>query len=448
MIRARNCLAAMAMSGLLVWALAPGDVRAATPGSTTTPIRHLVVMTQDQHSFDNYFGMRRGVDGIPQGVCLPLRRQSQSPCVKPFRIQGSGLHLPLLATKAAQSAAMDGGRMDGFAHAQSSHTNAGTMAMGYYAPQDLPILNELADHSVLFDRWFTSVQGGSIQNRLFGVSARTTGDDAQVPVGGWQGIPLIFDRLQAARVSWRIYIENYEPALTIATAARKARGGGQVARVPVLATPRFVNDPRLASHVADLSQYYTDLTSGTLPAVSYVVSTSATEHPPDDPTSGQVLARTVVNALSESTAWSSSALLLYYDTSGGWYDHVPPPTMDGAVLGPRVPALLVSPFASPGSVNHTVFDSASILRFIEDNWSVPPLATRDRDATDLATAFSFGQPPRAPALLGAHDGRPPIVRPSSPIIYGTYLFVLCVVVAGVAWVAVSERRRRVRVEQT
>lgn len=447
MIRIRHRLAAIGVSGLLVWASAPGQVHAATPGSTRTQIQHLVVMTQDQHSFDNYFGMRPGVDGIPSGVCLPLRRQSQSACVKPFRIQGSGLHLPLLSTKAAQSAAIDGGRMDGFARAQSSHTDAGTMAMGYYAPQDLPILNELASHSVLFDRWFTSVPGGSIQNRLFAMSARTTPDQSEVPVGGWQGIPLIFDRLQAAGVSWRIYIENYEPALSIATAGRKARTGGQVARVPVLATSRFVKDPHLASHVADLSQYYTDLTSGTLPAVSYIVSTSATEHPPDDPTRGQVLARAVVNALAESASWSSSALLLYYDTSGGWYDHVPPPTMDGDVLGPRVPALLVSPFASPGSVNDTVFDSASILGFIERNWSVPPLASRDRDATDLTTAFSFRQPPRAPALLGAHDGRAPIVRPSSRIIYGAYLFVLCLVVAAAGWVVADERRRRIRVEQ-
>ena len=195
-------------------AAAPGG----TEATTKTPIRHLVVMTQDQHSFDNYFGLRSGVDGIPSGVCVPVRKASVSPCVKPFRLKGSGLHEPIIATKAVQVTSIDGGRMDGFVHAQSSHTNAGRMAMGYYAPQDLPIINELADHAVLFDHWFTSVQGGSVQNRLFAVAAQSTSDQAEVPIGGWRGIPLIFDRLQDAGVSWRIDVENYEPALTIDTA--------------------------------------------------------------------------------------------------------------------------------------------------------------------------------------------------------------------------------------
>ncbi len=445
-------VAAVLLLGLLGSGLTPVGARAAVdpgPHAAKTPIRHLVVMTQDQHSFDSYFGTRPGVDGLPTGVCLPVRKGSLAPCVKPFRLKGSGLHLPLLSTKPVQSTSIHDGRMDGFVYAQSARTKAGRMAMGYYSRSDLPVLNEIADHAVLFDHWFTSVQGGSIQNRLFAVSGRSTTDQAEVPVDGWQGIPLIFDRLQAAHVSWRIYVENYEPALTITTAGPKARRGGQVARVPVLATPRFANDPKLAAHVVDLSRYYADLAAGTLPAVSYVVSTSATEHPPTDPTSGQVLTRTVLNALAESSSWTSSALLLNYDTAGGWYDHVAPPVEDGTVLGPRVPALLVSPYASPGAVNHAEFSSASTLKFIEHNWTVAPLTRRDRDATDLSTAFSFKQPPRAASLLGARDGRPPLVRPSSPVIYVAYLLAVLVVGMAVAWVIASERRRRVvQVEPT
>ncbi len=431
----RRCSRVGAVAALLLLGsgLTPVGAPAAVapaPHATKTPIQHLVVMTQDQHSFDSYFGTRPGVDGLPTGVCLPVRKGSLTPCVKPFRLKGSGLHLPLLSTKPVQSTSIHDGRMDGFVYAQSARTKAGRMAMGYYSRSDLPVLNEIADHAVLFDHWFTSVQGGSIQNRLFAVSGRSTTDQAEVPVDGWQGIPLIFDRLQAAHVSWRIYVENYEPALTITTAGLKARRGGQVARVPVLATPRFAND-------------------GTLPAVSYVVSTSATEHPPTDPTSGQVLTRTVLNALAESSSWTSSALLLNYDTAGGWYDHVAPPVEDGTVLGPRVPALLVSPYASPGAVNHAEFSSASTLKFIEHNWTVAPLTRRDRDATDLSTAFSFKQPPRAPSLLGARDGRPPLVRPSSPVIYVAYLLAVLVVGMAVAWVIASERRRHVvRVEPT
>jgi len=429
--------------GILAVGLAPIDAGAATPSAPATPIRHLVVMTQDQHSFDNYFGTRPGVDGLPAGVCLPVRRGSLSPCVKSFPLTTSGLHLPLSSTRTAQSTSVHGGRMDGFVYAQTSQTNAGKMAMGYYRPQDVPILTQLADHSVLFDHWFSSVPGGSIQNRLFAVSGQSTADQLEVPAGGWRGIPLIFDRLQAAGIPWRIYVENYEPALTISTAGSKARRGGQVARVPVLATARFAENPKLAAHVVDLSRYYADLAAGTLPAVSYIVSTSATERPPADPTPGHVLARNVLNSLSESTSWNSSAFLLDYDTSGGWYDHVSPPTSHGAVLGLRVPALLVSPYASPGSVDHTVFDSASILKFIERNWSLPPLTSRDRDAADLSTAFSFRQPARAPSLVGARDGRAPLVRPRSPIIYVSYTLAVVAVASFVAWAAVGERRRRV-----
>jgi len=417
--------------------IVPGSAYAA-PARPVTPIRHLVVMTQDQHSFDNYFGTRPGVDGLPAGTCLPRRKGAPGPCARPFALQASNPHEQLRSTPAIQLAAMNGGRMDGFVYAQRT----GAAAVGYYRQQDVPVLGQLADHGVLFDRWFTSVPGDSIQNRLFAVSAQSTPDQAEVPAAGWRNIPLIFDRLQAAGVSWRIYVQNYEPALTIATAGAKARRGGQVARVPVLATTRFAESPTLSQHVADLDRYYADLAAGTLPAVSFVVSTSTTERPPGDPTSGQVLARTVLNSLSQSTSWSSSAFLLDYDTSGGWYDHVAPPTQDGAQLGPRVPALLVSPYATPGTANHTVFDSAAILKFIEHNWSLAPLTTRDRDAADLSTAFSFQQRPRAASLAETGDGRPALVRPSSPIIYASYLLVLLAVAVATVWLAVREWRRR------
>jgi phospholipase C len=417
---------------------------ASTPGTPSTAIHHLVVMTQDQHSFDNYFGTRPGVDGLPTNVCVPVRQGSPTPCVKPFPLSTSTLHLPLESSTSTQLTSIDGGRMDGFVYSQNSHTNAGRMAMGYYLPQDVPVLNQLANNAVLFDHWFTSVPGGTIQNRLFAVSGQSTSDQLEVPPGGWTGIPLIFDRLQAAGVSWRVYVENYKPALNISTANATARRGGEVARVPVLATARFANNPQLAAHVVDLSQYYVDLATGNLPAVSYIVSTSSTERPPANPTAGQVLARNVANSLSESSAWKSSAFLLYYDSAGGWYDHVAPPKIDGAQLGPRVPALLISPYAAPGSVDHAVVDSASILKFIEYNWSLQPLTSRDAAAPNLTSAFSFAKAPRAPALIVPSDGRRPLIRPSSPIIYFAYTLALVVVGAAVAGTALSERRKRLR----
>jgi phospholipase C len=431
------CTAAVAL--VLVALSAPAG-HAATPDATKTPISHLVVMTQDQHSFDNYFGARAGVDGIPQAVCVPATARSSTPCVMPFSLAGSGLKPTLLATATAQQASVDGGRMDGFVRAQTAPRVSGKVSMGYYPPTALPGLTELADHGVVFDRWFSSVPGGTIANRLFAVSATAVPDTEQVPATGWADLPVIFDRLQSAGVSWKIYVENYAPTLTANTSDLKARRGGQLARVPLLSLSRYENNPALMAHIADLDTYYSDVAAGTLPAVSWLVTTASTERAPSNPLVGQRQARNVVNALGESPEWPSSAFLLSYDSSGGWYDHVAPPTEDGVSLGLRVPALLISPYATPGAVDHSQLDSASVLRFIETNWSLAPLAARDRDAANLGDAFSFGHSPRAATILGTAKNGPAPLRPNRHVIYGVYLLAALAVAVVVGWAVVGGRR--------
>jgi phospholipase C len=434
----RCAAAALAALGLVGLSAQLGD--AATLPAARTPIRHLVVMTQDQHSFDNYFGKRSGVDGIPEGVCVPARSGTGKPCVAPFPLKLSGLRPTLHADAAAQKVSKANGRMDGFVQAQTTpHTN-GRGAMGYYRPTDLPLMTQLADQGVLFDRWFSAVPGGTIANRLFAVTGTAVPDTDQVPATGWPDLPLIFDRLQAAGVSWKVYVEHFEPALTVKTAGPKARRGGQVARVPLLALARYEKSADLASHVVDLDSYFSDVATGSLPAVSWIVTTSSTERAPVDPLLGQREVRNVVNALGGSSAWPSSAFLLSYDSPGGWYDHVAPPTEQGAALGLRVPALLISPYATPGLVDHAQFDSASVLRFIETNWSVAPLTSRDAGATDLGAAMSFGRAPHPATIVGTSGGRPHAPVPNRLIIYGVYLMALVAVGAVVAWVAVGGRQ--------
>jgi phospholipase C len=436
--RIRSALAAAAAIVVVGLSAQGGD--AATPVAARTPIRHLVVMTQDQHSFDNYFGMRTGVDGIPGGVCVPAKTGSSTPCVAPFPLKGSGLRPHLRATAAAQKVSVANGRMNGFVQAQTTPHLNGKGAMGYYLPNDLPVTTQLADQGVLFDHWFSSVPGGTIANRLFAVSGAAVPDTDQVPAAGWPDLPLIFDRLQAAGVSWKVYVEHYEPALTVKTAGLKARRGGQVARVPLLALTRYEKNPDLASHVVDLETYFSDLATGALPAVSWIVTTSSTERSPGEPLQGQREVRNVVNALGGSSAWPSSAFLLSYDSSGGWYDHVAPPTEHGAVLGLRVPAMLISPYATPGLVDHVQFDSASVLRFIETNWSVAPLTSRDANATDLGTAMSFGRIPHPATIVGTSGSRLHVPIPNRLIIYGVYLMALVAVGAVVVWVTLRSRQ--------
>jgi phospholipase C len=403
-------------------------------------LQHVVVMTQGGRSFDNYFGSSRGVDGIGQVPCQLQATTDQLGCLGVHQITPRTTAFTLRTGAKAQRLSVDGGRMDGFVRAQSRPGADGTAAMGYYPPQALPLLHELAGRGVLFDNWFSGVPGGTLPNDLFDISARPPARNTQIiPTTGWADRPVIFDRLTAAHVSWRIYVQNYEPALTINTAATKQRLGGQLARVPLLSLQRYLGDRALLGHIVDLDHYYRDLESHHLPAVSYIVSTSATETSPRDPHKGQQLMRSVLNGLLASSAWPSSALLAQWDSSGGWYDHVPPPVIDGNATGLRVPAFMISPFIRPGTVSHTRFDAASTLKLIESNFRLAPLATRDRDAADPATLINLGRNPERPALVGVSSDVPVVQPKRSTLILG-YLAALTVAV-GACVVALRAARR-------
>ncbi len=406
---------------------------AATEPKPSTPIKHVVVMTQQGHSFDNYLGRRPGVDGIPLGVCLPVRQGTASPCQRPFALAGTAARPRLDSSAAAQLTGVADGRMDGFVLAQATSRSSGRDAMGYYRPADLPVLDQLADHGVVFDRWFSALPGGSIANQLFAVTGTAVPDTASVPAEGWPDLPLVFDRLEAAGVSWKVYVEDYEPALTVSTAGPAALRSGQVARVPPLALPRYEQDSALTAHVADLTDYYRDLRAGSLPAVSWVVTTLSTEKSPARPVVGQGAVRDVVNALGESSAWPESMFLLTYDSSGGWYDHVSPPTSADSRSGLRVPAVLVSPFATPGAVDHTTLDSAAILRFLQDNWKLAPLSDRVSASPGLASALRFDRAARAPVLVSTAQPRPVIKQPDGRVIVAGYLTAVLVAVGSVFW---------------
>jgi phospholipase C len=432
---------AAAVLPMLGPAAAAGAARSpSTVPSPSSAIRHVVVMTQGGRSFDNYFGARSGVDGIPTGSCQLASRISQARCMAPHALTPASVQSPLLTTAAVQVASVNRGAMNGFVRAQTSKRTDGTAANAYYRRGSLPLLDDVAKRGVLFDHWFSGVPGGTVANRLFAVTAQPAGDPLAVPTDGWPAVATIFDRLTAAGVPWRVYVQNYEPALTIDTASTKQRLGGQVARVPLLAMRGHLDDPALASHVVDLDRYYSDLATGRLPAVSWIVSTSATEQAPQDPTRGQQLTRAVVNALFMSKEWAHSAFFLNYDSSGGWFDHVQPPRMSGATVGLRVPAMLLSPYVVPGTVDHATFDASSTLKLIEQLWGLSPLAERDRDARSPLAAFDFRRQPQQATLL-AVAGERPVSQPDRTVLYLGYLAAACVVAALWASVHRSGTRR-------
>jgi phospholipase C len=211
----------------------------------------------------------------------------------------------------------------------------------------------------------------------------------------------IFDELQSAGVSWKFYVQNYEPTVNFFSAApiHNPRGENQLIWDPLSDISRFINDPTLASHIVNLNQYYTDLRDGTLPDVSYIIPSGDSEHPPGNIMAGQRFQRGLVTALMESSAWNSSAFEIAYDDWGGWYDSVVPPTRGAYGDGFRVAAYLISPYARRGYVDHTTLDFTSDLKFIEQNWRVPPLTQLDSTAGSIMGAFDFSKPPRSPQII-------------------------------------------------
>jgi phospholipase C len=214
--------------------------------------------------------------------------------------------------------------------------------------------------------------------------------------------------------------------------------------VPLLNFARYIDNPAIMRHVVPLSEYYTDLANGTLPEVSYIVPSGPSEHPPSNLASGQAFVRGLINSLMDSSSWRSSAFLLAYDDWGGWYDHVKPPQVDNYGYGFRVPAILVSPYARQGHVDSTTLDFTSILRFIEDNWGLPPLTRRDATANSIASGFDFAAGPRVASFVSPHRG--PAEEEARVVRYRVYLLYLGAlalpVLIVVAAMGVRMRRRR------
>jgi phospholipase C len=375
--------------------------------STKTPIKHFITLMQENHTYDNYFGRYPRGDGIPAGTCIPVHPEKpKGPCVEPFHIGEKGV-VPRDLDHSGETylRQLNGGRMNGFVDALNRRNQDGRLAMAYYDARDLPYHWNLADEYVLFDRFFSSAGGGSFLNHMYWVSGSPAGGDDRIPENGVHDVLTIFDRLEEAGISWKFYVQNYDPKLTYRTVNRyPGNRASQVIWVPLLNIPRFLDNPRLFKRIVPLDEYHRDLERDTLPAVSFIAPSGPSEHPPSSVRSGQAFVRSLVNGLVRSASWRSSAFMYTYDDWGGWYDHVRPPKVDKYGYGFRVPALLVSPYARRGYVDGTVLDFTSMLKFIEENWRLRPLAERDRKAKSIANGFDFSKQPRAPHFTAATRG--------------------------------------------
>jgi phospholipase C len=438
----RRPLLALAGAALLMALIAPPTAGAAGH-QARTPIKHFIVLMQENHTYDNYFGTYPRGDGIPKRACMPLNLDRPSGCEKPFHLGNKPVrdlgHNPTIFR-----AQYHGGRMDGFIDVfRTAGLSGRTNVMGHYDGRDIPYYWNLADRYVLFDRFFSAGAGGSVYNHMYWVTGTEGSPSDSVPPGGFGNLPTIFDRLEQAGVSWKFYVQNYDPRITFRSRQNTDRGS-QIVWVPLLDYARYLDNPKLFAHIVDLDQYYTDLRNGTLPQVAFMAPSGSSEHPPGSIQAGERFVRTLIGGLVSSRYWSSSAFSWTYDDWGGWYDHVVPPHRDRYGDGFRVPALLVSPYARPGFIDHTELDHTSYLKFIEQNWGLRPLATRDAHANSIMSAFDFSRPPARAVIVPDVRGVKPPPPPKPFIIYPAYSVAFGLTILLIAWAPLSRWMRRRR----
>jgi len=265
--------------------------------------------------------------------------------------------------------------------------------LSYYDWHEIPNYWEYARRYVLCDAFFSSLAGPSEPNHLYTVAAKSGGlvNNPLSSIYGQDGVytfPTMAELLQNAHVSWKYYDEKPNP--------RKHSLWN-----PMPGFRQFQQSPELMSHLVGLKQFYEDAKSGELPEVCWIVPTPVdSEHPPADSARGMRHVTDLVNAIMRSDAWKDSVIIITWDDYGGFYDHVAPPAIDQYGYGPRVPALVISPFARPGFVCHTNFDFTSPLKLIEERFDLKPLTARDGAANDMLDCFDFQQRPLSADVIG------------------------------------------------
>jgi phospholipase C len=466
----RNALGALACLTLAACgtvASPAGAAPASGPGGIHL-IKHVVVIMQENRSFDSYFGTYPGADGLPRNgatftSCVPdpARGGCDRPYHNPADVNGGGPHGAPSAT-----ADINGGRMDGFvAQAESGGKGCaathdptcgggGVDVMGYHDAREIPNYWTYAHDFVLQDHMFEPNASWSLPQHLFMVSewsAHCTSPDPSSCVNALQnpGNPPDFGKggtvrpapdyawtdltymLHSAGVSWSYFVEGgSEPdcqnsaAMTCAPVPQKARTPGIWNPLPYFDTVR--QDGQLSS-IKDVGSYLAEARAGTLPAVSWITpSQPDSEHPPANVGQGQAYVTGLVNAAMQGPDWNSTAIFLGWDDWGGFYDHVAPPSVDQNGYGLRVPGLVISPYAKAGYIDHQTLSFDAYVKFIEDDFlggrrldprtdgrpdPRPDVRENASQLGDISAAFDFGTPPRPPVVLPIH---PPAGPASTP----------------------------------
>ncbi len=366
----------------------------------------MIWIIQENRSYDNYFGTYPGADGFPPSTCLPVTPGSTK-CIKPFHMPKGEPVYDLHHGWQNEHEAWDAGRMDGFVWAEGS-----PFTMAYLDDRDIPNYWAYARHYTLCDRFFSSEMSESLTNHLYSVAAQSGGligglssvkqiEEVLGEKGGFNFASMV-KSFTKAHVSWKYYVEtrpitpSHETFGVIPSVWWGAPKKFSLWN-PLAGFKAIREDPNKMKNLVDLKEYFHDLKAGTLPDVCWIVPTfEDSEHPPESlaPVArGMWYVTNLINALMKSPYWKDSVVFLTWDDYGGFYDHVPPPIVDAFGYGPRVPTLIISPYAKADYVSHFTYDFTSMLRFIEDRWNLPPLTQRDAHADGMEDCFDFNQAP-------------------------------------------------------
>jgi phospholipase C len=445
------------------------------PSGNLKNLNHILIFAQENRSLDHYFGAMRqywaksGIpdqqfDGLPQfnptpGVkpavpgCDPAK-SSPTTCVATASDTAdlvTSFHMQSVCSEAMSpfwnEAHVDWdiddpigiapAKLNGFVQAAANdarqvspqlHDVNGYRAMGYFDDTDLNYYYYMASKFAASDRWFSPVMSRTQLNRMYLIAGTSAGHVYPLaPPYGPLTNKTIFEALQSAGITWKIYVNSTGTGCSDTDSACLIQNS-YINMFTYYST--ILNTPSLLQNIVSFTQLKTDLQNGTLPQVGLIEPPSNAgldEHPTDTDTdppvdiqSGAAYVATIMNALMVSPNWKDSALIFTYDEGGGYYDHVPPQpatppddpssstylpidlppgdictgtgelgtgTCDFAYTGYRVPLIVVSPFSKKNYVSHTVYDYTAVLRLIENRFGLNPLTNRDKAQADMSTDF-------------------------------------------------------------
>jgi phospholipase C len=423
-------------------------------------IKHVIVIMQENRSFDSYFGTYPGADGIPTrhghfSVCVPdpLRNSCQHPYHERRLVNVGALHTPLSASQD-----IDGGKMDGFiAAAEAPGGPARIDVMGYHDAREIPNYWTYARDFVLQDHMFEPVAAWSLPAHLFTVSEWSASCSSSAPascvndpqlnelrrgacflcrgllrhsiVFAWTDLTYLLHR---HHISWAYYVAPGTPpdcADDMALCRGKQRPQGPATPGIWNPLPNFatVRSDHQEGNIQSTTSFYAAARRGTLPAVSWLVpSVAQSEHFPGSVNAGMSYVTGLINAVMRGRNWNSTAIFFTWDDWGGFYDNVVPPQVDGNGYGIRVPGLVISPYARRGRIDHQVLSFDAYNKFIEDDFlggqrldpatdgrPDPRPTVRDNAPIlgDLLADFNFRQRPVKPIVLSLNPKPGPASRP-------------------------------------